>query len=63
MEGAASGAMSAVITKLTSTLTVDSFFGVIGECVPFLVIIVPVALGLRTLRKLVKGAGKGKVSF
>lgn len=61
-EVAASGSMASVITALTSTLTADKFFGVIEACIPFLAIMVPVALGLKFLRKMIKGAGKGKVS-
>ena len=61
MEASAVG-MEAVITALKTALTADVFFGVIEECIPFLAIMVPVALGLRFLRKIIKGAGKGKVS-
>lgn len=55
--------MESVITALTTDLTPTAFFGVIADLVPFIVVIVPVALGLHFLRKLVKGAGKGKVRF
>lgn len=55
--------MEAVITKLTTTLTPDAFFGVVAQLVPFIAVIVPVALGTYFLRKLVKGAGKAKVRF
>lgn len=56
--------MSSVISALTnatSGLTASSFFGVVADLVPFIVMIVPVALGTYFLRKLVKGAGKAKV--
>lgn len=53
--------MKAVISALTTSLTADTFFSVIVDIVPFLAIIVPVALGFYVLRKLVKGAGKAKV--
>lgn len=55
--------MDAVITALKTGLTADSFFTVIADVIPFVVVMVPVALGLMFLRKLVKGAGKGKVKF
>lgn len=55
--------MESVITALTTSLTPTVFFGVLADLVPFIVVIVPVALGLHFLRKLVKGAGKGKVRF
>lgn len=61
-ETVAAGSMSAVITAMTTTLTADKFFGVIADCVPYLGVIVPVALGLTFLRRLVKGSGKGRVN-
>lgn len=53
--------MSAVITALTTNLTVDKFFTVVADLVPFIVVLVPVSLGVYFLRKLIKGAGKAKV--
>ena len=56
--------MSSVITALTNStsgLTASNFFGVVADLVPFIVMIVPVALGVYFLRKLIKGAGKAKV--
>lgn len=56
--------MAAVISALTNSstgLTASTFFGVVADLVPFIVMIVPVALGTYFLRKLVKGAGKAKV--
>lgn len=55
--------MEAVITALVTKLTPDSFFGVVAQLVPFIALIVPVALGTYLLRKLVKGSGKAKVRF
>lgn len=62
MEGAATG-MGEVITGLTQGITAETIFAVVADLVPFIVVMVPVALGLYFLRKLVKGAGKGKVRF
>lgn len=53
--------MAAVIEKLVAALTPDKFFTVVAELVPFIAVVVPVALGVYFLRKLVKGAGKAKV--
>ena len=56
--------MQAVVSALTNSstgLTSSNFFGVVADLVPFIVMIVPVALGVYFLRKLVKGAGKAKV--
>ena len=63
MEGATATGMEAVITALTSGLTPAVFFDVVADLVPFIVLIVPIALGVYFLRKLVKGAGKAKVRF
>lgn len=62
MEGSAGG-MSAVISALTTGLTADKFFSVVADVIPFVVVMVPVALGVYFLRKLIKGAGKAKVQF
>lgn len=56
--------MTEVISALTNSstgLTASTMFGVVADLVPFIVMIVPVALGVYFLRKLVKGAGKAKV--
>lgn len=63
MEGAATTGMGEVITGLSSGITAETIFAVVADLVPFIVVMVPVALGLYFLRKLVKGAGKGKVRF
>jgi hypothetical protein len=55
--------MTEVVTSLTAGITPTVIMGQVGSLVPFLVIIVPTALGLYFLRKLVKGAAKGKVRF
>lgn len=57
----ASGSMESVITALTTSLTADKFFEVVADLVPFIVLMIPVALGVYFLRKLIKGAGKAKV--
>lgn len=55
--------MDAVVTALTTQLTADKFFTVVAQLVPLIALLVPVALAIYFLRKLVKGAGKGKVRF
>ena len=59
-ETAMSGVISA-LTNSTTGLTAATMFGVVSDIVPFIVMIVPVALGVYFLRKLIKGAGKAKV--
>lgn len=59
-------AMSDVVSALTNSstgLSASTMFGVVEDLVPFIVMIVPVALGVYFLRKLVKGSGKAKVRF
>lgn len=63
-ETAVASGMSSVVSALTNSstgLTSANFFGVVADLVPFVVMIIPVALGVYFLRKLVKGAGKAKV--
>lgn len=58
--------MNTVVSALTNSTTglnASTMFGVVADLVPFIVMIVPVALGVYFLRKLVKGAGKAKVRF
>lgn len=55
--------MQAFINALTGTngITADSLWGILTNLVPYLVIIVPVALGFYFVRKLIKGTAKAKV--
>lgn len=55
--------MSEVVTALTTGLTPAVFFDTVADVIPFVIVIVPVALGTYFLRKLIKGAGKAKVRF
>lgn len=55
--------MEPVISGLTAGLTPTVFFDTVADLVPFIIVIVPVALGVYFLRKLIKGAGKAKVRF
>ena len=55
--------MDAFITALTGTngITAADLWGVMSSLIPYLVIIVPVALGFYFVRKLIKGTAKAKV--
>lgn len=55
--------MSEVVTALTTGVTAESIFGVVADVMPFVVVMIPIALGLYILRKVVKGAGHAKVRF
>lgn len=64
MEGTvATGGMDAVVSALSSGITAETIFGVVADVMPFVIVMVPIALGLYFLRKVIKGAGKGKVRF
>ena len=63
MEGTTATGMTEVITALTTGITADTIFAVVADIVPFIITMVPIALGVYFLRKLVKGAGKAKVRF
>lgn len=62
MEGAAATGMSGIISQLTSGITSAGLFGTVSEIFPFIVIMIGFAFGYRVLRKVVKGASKGKAS-
>lgn len=53
----------ATLTDEVSGLGASSILSVVTDIVPYIVVIVPVALGIYFLRKLVKGTSKGKVRF
>lgn len=55
--------MTEVITALNTGITAETIFAVVADVIPFVVTMVPIALGIYFLRKLVKGAGKAKVRF
>lgn len=61
MNGTGMDAVISALTNSTTGLTASTMFGVVADIVPFIIMIVPVALGVYFLRKLVKGAGKAKV--
>lgn len=65
LDTVASNDMSNVITALTGEngLSAATFFGVVKDLMPLVVMLVPVALGTYFLRKLINGAGKAKVRF
>lgn len=62
MEGSVTG-MTEVVTALTTGITAETIFAVVADIIPFVVTLVPIALGVYFLRKLVKGSAKAKVRF
>lgn len=55
--------MDAVINALSTGITSEVLFGTVADLMPFVIVMVPFSLGLYFLRKLIKGAGHGKVKF
>lgn len=58
--------MDAVISALTNSttgITASSMFGVVADIMPLVLVLIPISLALYFLRKVIKGAGKGKVRF
>ena len=55
--------MTEVVSALTTGITAETIFAVVADVIPFVITMVPIALGIYFLRKLIKGAGKAKVRF
>ena len=62
MEGA-TGAMTEIVSALNTGITSETLFGTVTELMPWVITLTIASLGLYFLRKLVKGAAKGKVRF
>lgn len=55
--------MSGIVSSLTSGITSAGLFGTVAEIMPFIVIMIGFAFGYKVLRKVVKGASKGKANI
>lgn len=55
--------MADIVASLQQGITADTIFSVVGQVIPFVITMVPIALGLTMLRRVVKGAGSAKVRF
>lgn len=55
--------MTSIVSQLTTGVTPTTIFAVVSDVMPFVIAMIPIALGLYLLRKVVKGAGKAKVRF
>ena len=58
----ASGGMDSIISQLTSGVTSAGLFGTVGQIFPFIIIMIGFAFGYKVLKKVVKGASKGKAN-
>lgn len=52
--------MQAIVSTLTTGITSAGLFGTVAEIMPFVVVMIGFAFGYKVLRKVVKGASKGK---
>lgn len=59
----AAGSMSAIVSALNTGLTSSTIFGTVADLMPWVITLTIASLGLYFLRKLIKGAAKGKVRF
>jgi len=60
---AATGSMTEIISALNTGITSETLFGTVADLMPWVITLTIASLGLYFLRKLVKGAAKGKVKF
>lgn len=59
----ATGSMSEIVSALNTGITSETLFGTVADLMPWVITLTIASLGLYFLRKLVKGAAKGKVRF
>ena len=55
--------MSDIVTALNTGLSSSTLFGTVAQLMPWVITLTIASLGLYFLRKLIKGAAKGKVRF
>lgn len=57
------GSMAEIISALNTGITSETLFGTVADLMPWVITLTIASLGLYFLRKLIKGAAKGKVRF
>lgn len=64
MEGpVVKNSMEEIVTQLNTGITSSTLFGTVSQLMPWVITLTIASLGLYFLRRLVKGAAKGKVRF
>lgn len=63
MNEVTTGSMTEIISALNTGITSETLFGTVADLMPWVITLTIASLGLYFLRKLVKGAAKGKVRF
>lgn len=59
----AAGGMDGIVSQLNTGISSSTIFGTVGQLMPWVITLIIACLGLYFLRKLIKGAAKGKVRF
>lgn len=52
--------MANAVNTLASTVTADALWGVFGDAVPYISVVVLVAFGFYLIRRMIKGVSRGK---
>lgn len=64
MEGeVAVSSMTEIVSALNTGITSETLFGTVADLMPWVITLTIASLALHFLRKLIKGAAKGKVRF
>lgn len=63
MQNTVVNSMENIVTQLNTGITSSTLFGTVGQLMPWVITLTIASLGLYFLRKLIKGASKGKVRF
>lgn len=59
----AASSMTEIVTALNTGITSETLFKTVAELMPWVITLTIASLGLYFLRRLIKGASKGKVRF
>lgn len=55
--------MANTVTALSTTVTADALWGVFGDAIPFISVVVLVAFGFSLVRRMIRGVSKGKAKI
>lgn len=61
--GATADSMENIVTQLNTGITSATLFSTVGQLMPWVITLTIASLALYFLRRLIKGASKGKVRF
>lgn len=51
------------VSTLTTTVSADALWGVFGDAIPYVSVVVLVAFGFRLVRRMITGVSKGKAKI